>query len=240
MEQTHTSSRPLVELHDKMEKAEHQGTTSKSERRVSTTRYIKLNRLPTLQEVLDRRTRAPLDLFCFYVGHITGVHFSETDDQIFLQRESAEDALDFWLDVQQHENMCKAYLKVTHCFAWWSDLTIRTCVNPVEVYRKIGPSMPNTRELMARTFNNSSTCRPPLIRPTSTRYTRMGMVTRREDHPISCHQLPTDHPLYPLRRLKCPQGSEGTPSHEASTILARMEGNLNETDPVLRPPLAAG
>ena len=34
------------------------------------------------------------------------------DTQIFLQRESAEDALDFWLDVQQHENMCKAYFKV--------------------------------------------------------------------------------------------------------------------------------
>jgi hypothetical protein len=31
--------------------------------------------------------------------------------QIFLQRESSEDALDFWLDVQQHENLCKAYFK---------------------------------------------------------------------------------------------------------------------------------
>ncbi|BEJ17097.1 hypothetical protein CspHIS471_0604980 [Cutaneotrichosporon sp. HIS471] len=59
-------------------------------------RYLNLKRLPTLQEVLDRRTRAPLDLFCFY---------------IFLQRESSEDALDFWLDVQQHENLCKAYFK---------------------------------------------------------------------------------------------------------------------------------
>lgn len=34
------------------------------------------------------------------------------DVQIFLQREQSEDALDFWLDVQQHENMCKAYFKV--------------------------------------------------------------------------------------------------------------------------------
>ncbi|RSH90099.1 Bud site selection protein, Revert to axial protein 1 [Saitozyma podzolica] len=73
-------------------------TTTKEQRRLSTTRYLKLNRLPTLQEVLDRRTRPPLDLFCFY---------------IFLQRESAEDALDFWLDVQQHENMCKAYFKAS-------------------------------------------------------------------------------------------------------------------------------
>lgn len=30
-------------------------------------RYLNLKRLPTLQEVLDRRTRTPLDLFCFYV-----------------------------------------------------------------------------------------------------------------------------------------------------------------------------
>ncbi|OCF34028.1 hypothetical protein I316_04374 [Kwoniella heveanensis BCC8398] len=71
-------------------------STTKEQRRLSNTRYLKLNRLPTLQEVLDRRTRPPLDLFCFY---------------IFLQRESAEDALDFWLDVQQHENLCKAYFK---------------------------------------------------------------------------------------------------------------------------------
>lgn len=42
--------------------------TTKSERRLSATRYLKLDRLPTLQEVLDRRTRPPVDLFCFYVG----------------------------------------------------------------------------------------------------------------------------------------------------------------------------
>ena len=30
---------------------------------------------------------------------------------MFLQREGAEDALDFWLDTQQHENLCKAYFK---------------------------------------------------------------------------------------------------------------------------------
>lgn len=40
----------------------------KDERRLSSTRYLKLSRLPTLQEVLDRRTRPPLDLFCFYVS----------------------------------------------------------------------------------------------------------------------------------------------------------------------------
>ena len=41
--------------------------TPKEERRQSSSRYLRLNRLPTLQEVLDRRTRPPLDLFCFYV-----------------------------------------------------------------------------------------------------------------------------------------------------------------------------
>jgi hypothetical protein len=35
---------------------------------MSSTRHLKLNRLPTLEEVLNRKTRAPLDLFCFYVS----------------------------------------------------------------------------------------------------------------------------------------------------------------------------
>ncbi|KAG8712457.1 Bud site selection protein, Revert to axial protein 1, partial [Ceratobasidium sp. 395] len=54
------------------------------------------NRLPTFEEVLSRKTRPPVDLFMFY---------------LFLQREGAEDVLDFWLDVQQHENLCRAYFK---------------------------------------------------------------------------------------------------------------------------------
>lgn len=37
-----------------------------------------------------------MDLYCFY---------------LFLQREGSEDTLDFWLDVQQHENLCRAYFK---------------------------------------------------------------------------------------------------------------------------------
>lgn len=52
------------------------------------------NRLPSLAEVLRRSTRPPVDLYCFY---------------LFLQREGSEDTLDFWLDVQQHENLCRAY-----------------------------------------------------------------------------------------------------------------------------------
>ncbi|KAK4048116.1 Bud site selection protein, Revert to axial protein 1 [Microbotryomycetes sp. JL201] len=54
------------------------------------------NRLPALAEVLRRSTRPPVDLYCFY---------------LFLQREGSEDSLDFWLDVQQHENLCRAYFK---------------------------------------------------------------------------------------------------------------------------------
>ncbi|SGY74025.1 BQ5605_C005g03335 [Microbotryum silenes-dioicae] len=49
------------------------------------------NRLPALAEVLRRNTRPPVDLYCYY---------------LFLQREGSEDTLDFWLDVQQHENLC--------------------------------------------------------------------------------------------------------------------------------------
>ena len=53
-------------------------------------------RLPTLAEVLARHTLAPVDLYCFY---------------LYLQREGAEDSLDFWLDVQQHETLCKSYFQ---------------------------------------------------------------------------------------------------------------------------------
>lgn len=66
----------------------------------SSSRQTPRQRLPELSDVLMRKTRAPLDLYCFY---------------IFLQQENAEDALDFWLDVQQHENLCRAYFKVGVC-----------------------------------------------------------------------------------------------------------------------------
>ncbi|GAA5995277.1 Rax1p [Rhodotorula paludigena] len=52
------------------------------------------NRLPSLAEVLRRSTKPPVDLYCYY---------------LFLQREGSEDSLDFWLDVQAHENLCRAY-----------------------------------------------------------------------------------------------------------------------------------
>ena len=58
--------------------------------------FSKRDRLPTLQEVLSRNTRPPVDLYCYY---------------LFLQREGSEDTLDFWLDVHQHENLVRAYFK---------------------------------------------------------------------------------------------------------------------------------
>lgn len=72
------------------------------------------SRLPELSDVLMRRTRAPLDLYCFY---------------IFLQQENAEDALDCWLDMQQHENLCRAYFKVSSIRHFWN-LRVLTLHNP--------------------------------------------------------------------------------------------------------------
>ncbi|KAG8944990.1 Bud site selection protein, Revert to axial protein 1 [Tulasnella sp. 419] len=66
------------------------------EEKSSSSSGVQRERLPTFDEVLYRRTRPPVDLFNFY---------------LFLQREGAEDVLDFWLDVQQHENLCRAYFK---------------------------------------------------------------------------------------------------------------------------------
>jgi len=51
-------------------------STPKEERRQSTSRHLNLTRLPTLQETLDRRTRPPLDLFCFYVCPISSIMMS--------------------------------------------------------------------------------------------------------------------------------------------------------------------
>lgn len=70
--------------------------TEKAHARLSLANAQARNRLPTLAEVLARRTLPPVDLYCFY---------------LFMQREGSEDALDFWLDVQQHENLCRAYFK---------------------------------------------------------------------------------------------------------------------------------
>ncbi|KAI9665292.1 MAG: Bud site selection protein, Revert to axial protein 1 [Alyxoria varia] len=55
------------------------------------------NRLPTLLEVLSRRTQSPVDLFAFYV--------------FMRDQQRSVDYLDFWLDVAQHMVLCRAFVR---------------------------------------------------------------------------------------------------------------------------------
>ncbi|KAK2768545.1 Bud site selection protein, Revert to axial protein 1 [Arachnomyces sp. PD_36] len=55
------------------------------------------NRLPTLLEVLSRRTLAPVDLFSFYI--------------YMRDQQRSVDYLDFWLDVSQHMSLCRHYVR---------------------------------------------------------------------------------------------------------------------------------
>ncbi|TVY82318.1 Protein rax1 [Lachnellula suecica] len=55
------------------------------------------NRLPTLFEVLSRRTLAPVDLFAFYI--------------YMRDQQRSVDYLDFWLDVAQHMSLCRHYVR---------------------------------------------------------------------------------------------------------------------------------
>ncbi|MCJ1442893.1 MAG: Bud site selection protein, Revert to axial protein 1 [Stictis urceolatum] len=55
------------------------------------------NRLPTLNEVLQRRTLAPVDLFSFYI--------------YMRDQQRSVDYLDFWLDVLQHMSLCRHYVR---------------------------------------------------------------------------------------------------------------------------------
>ncbi|KAJ4394121.1 Bud site selection protein, Revert to axial protein 1 [Gnomoniopsis smithogilvyi] len=55
------------------------------------------NRLPTLFEVLSRRTLPPVDLFSFYI--------------FMRDQQRSVDYLDFWLDVAQHMTLCRHYVR---------------------------------------------------------------------------------------------------------------------------------
>jgi len=55
------------------------------------------NRLPTLFEVLSRRTLPPVDLFSFYI--------------YMRDQQRSVDYLDFWLDVAQHISLCRHYVR---------------------------------------------------------------------------------------------------------------------------------
>ncbi|KAI9891549.1 MAG: Bud site selection protein, Revert to axial protein 1 [Vezdaea aestivalis] len=54
-------------------------------------------RLPTLFEVLSRRTLPPVDLFSFYI--------------FMRDQQRSVDYLDFWLDVAQHMSLCRHYVR---------------------------------------------------------------------------------------------------------------------------------
>lgn len=54
-------------------------------------------RLPTLIEVLTRRTLPPVDLFSFYI--------------YMRDQQRSVDYLDFWLDVSQHLSLCRHYVR---------------------------------------------------------------------------------------------------------------------------------
>ncbi|KAL8734063.1 MAG: hypothetical protein Q9181_003347 [Wetmoreana brouardii] len=55
------------------------------------------NRLPSLFEVLARKTTAPVDLFSFYI--------------YMRDQQRSVDYLDFWLDVAQHTSLCRHYVR---------------------------------------------------------------------------------------------------------------------------------
>jgi len=58
---------------------------------------LQRNRLPTLFEVLSRRTLPPVDLFSFYI--------------YMRDQQRSVDYLDFWLDVAQHMSLCRHYVR---------------------------------------------------------------------------------------------------------------------------------
>lgn len=58
---------------------------------------LEIDRWPTLFEILNKKTQAPLDLWSFYV--------------YMRDEEEAINYLDFWIDTVQHINLCKAYVK---------------------------------------------------------------------------------------------------------------------------------
>ncbi|KAH3685457.1 hypothetical protein WICPIJ_003572 [Wickerhamomyces pijperi] len=59
--------------------------------------YPDLNRLPTLYEVLNRRTQEPVDLWSFYT--------------YMRDYQNSVDYIDFWMDVITHLRLCKDYVR---------------------------------------------------------------------------------------------------------------------------------
>lgn len=67
---------------------------------------------PHLQKSFPGEQDLPWISSCFSTcSSSPALYFNHHFFSLFLQREGAEDILDFWLDVQQHENLCRAYFK---------------------------------------------------------------------------------------------------------------------------------
>ncbi|ODV93855.1 hypothetical protein PACTADRAFT_45361 [Pachysolen tannophilus NRRL Y-2460] len=66
------------------------------ESQVSKENIITINRLPTLYEVLNRKTRPPVDIWSFYC--------------YMRDNQRAIDYLDFWIDCATHLSLCKCYV----------------------------------------------------------------------------------------------------------------------------------
>ncbi|CAN3354638.1 hypothetical protein DICA3_B05556 [Diutina catenulata] len=62
-----------------------------------TNQQVSLNRLPTLGEILANKTKQPVDFFSFYA--------------FMRDVEGRVDYVDFWIDLIQHLNLCKHYVK---------------------------------------------------------------------------------------------------------------------------------
>ncbi|KAH9449409.1 hypothetical protein MJO28_010529 [Puccinia striiformis f. sp. tritici] len=149
------------------------------------------NRLPTLQEVLARQTRPPVDLYCFY---------------LYLQRERAEDSLDFWLDAQQHENLCRAYFKdlrrnTVHLRDEWPDYYQRACTRG-SVYNPLNGISRQSR-LMDENMNPIQKPHPPQS-INSSRISQQGMPS-----PIAPHVSPALRALFPHDKV---------PSHDEDPL----------------------
>lgn len=62
-----------------------------------TNNHIQLGRLPTLGEILSNKTKAPINLYNFYL------YMKYVENNV--------DYLDFWFDLINHLNLCKHYVK---------------------------------------------------------------------------------------------------------------------------------
>jgi len=168
------------------------------------------NRLPTLQEVLARQTRPPVDLYCFY---------------LYLQRERAEDSLDFWLDAQQHENLCRAYFKDLRRSAVdlrdeWPAYYQRACTRG-SVYNPINGISRQSR-LINDTLDLGQKPRPPQS-INSSRVSQQGMSS-----PVAPHVSPALRALFPHDKI---------PAHEDELPSGPMRQNSmrgrNSIQPVI-------